>query len=101
MGARCARPDVREVQVLGDQEAPAGLGGLPHDGVVLPGDPFGRHRVDVVAQLSEHRDELAGQVLVELDSHRTWVSATGSSSCADAAANAMAARMSGAAPRSL
>lgn len=39
----------------------------------------------------------AGQILVELDPHRTGASATGRSSCADAAAKVMAARTSGSA----
>lgn len=70
------------------------LCGLPHDGVVLPRDAFRRNGIDVMPQFSEHRHESSGQILVELDPHRTWAPATSRSSCADAAAKTMAARTS-------
>jgi hypothetical protein len=64
------------------------------DIVIPPGEVLIRNRVDIMSEVSEELDELMRQVLVELDVHRTTASPTGRSSCADAAANAMAARTS-------
>jgi hypothetical protein len=51
--ARRVLPDIGEIQVLRDEEAPAGLGGLPHDLIVLSGNAFGWYRVHVVPQFSQ------------------------------------------------
>src|SRR5439155_10044912 len=54
-----------------------------------------RPGADLVTQLGEDRGKPGGQVLVELDVHGLLgIPGTGMSSCADAAANAMAARTS-------
>jgi len=49
MRPRCVLPYVRDVQILCDEEASTCLGGLPHDGVVSPGEVFRWHGVNVVA----------------------------------------------------
>ena len=71
MRPRCVVPDIREIQILCDEEALACLGGLPHDGVVSPGDVFRWHGVNVVPPRSKDRNEFGRQILVELDPHRT------------------------------
>ena len=87
--------DVREVEILCDEEAAGGLRGLPYVGVVATGQSLLTNGVDVVAEGLQFGDETLGQVLVELDVHRlTGDSATGKSSCAEVAANAIAARTS-------
>jgi MacB-like periplasmic core domain len=63
-------------------------------GVVLTRHAFVRHRVDVVPQVGQQLNETSRQVLVQLDPHASCAAATGRSSWADAAANAMAARTS-------
>ena len=57
MSARRVLSDIREVQILSDQEALTGLSGLPHDGVASPGDVFRWHGVDVVPKPGKHRNE--------------------------------------------
>src|SRR3972149_1231692 len=64
MRARRVLPDVSEVQVLRDEETMACLCGLPHDGVVTPGDVFRWHGVNVVPHLGEHRNESGRPVFV-------------------------------------
>ena len=71
MRARGILPDIREVQILCDEEALTCLGGLPHDIVDSRGDVFRWHGVNVVPQRSKHRNESSRQILVELDPHRT------------------------------
>src|SRR5271157_365913 len=52
------------------------------------------HGIDVMTECLELGDQALGQILVKLDVHRMGDSATGRSSWADVAANAMAARTS-------
>lgn len=87
-------PRVGEIEVLSDEESAGRLSGSPHDIVILSGDVLVRNRIDVVAEVGQELDKLMGQVLVQLDVHRPSAPATGRSSCAEAAANAMAARTS-------
>jgi len=57
MGTRCVLPDVREVQILRDEEALPCLSCLPDDGVAAPGDVLRWHGVNVVPQRRKHRNE--------------------------------------------
>ena len=92
----CARrksADVGEIEVLGDEAAAAGLGGLPHIRIRMPGQSLQSHVVHLVAEASERSQERLRQILVEFDPHAGMGAAgTGRSSSAEAAANAMTAR---------
>jgi hypothetical protein len=61
---------VGEVQVLCDQEPLDGLRRPPHVPILVACQLLGKHRVDVVSEAGEHRDEALRQVLVELELHR-------------------------------
>jgi hypothetical protein len=54
MRARCVLPNVREVQVLRDEEAMSCLSGLPHDGVVFSGDALSWHGVNIVPEIGQN-----------------------------------------------
>jgi hypothetical protein len=66
----------------------------PHGAVVLTPNAFAWYGIDIVPEVGEEWHQPGRQVLVELDPHRTWAAPTGRSSCAEAAANAIAARTS-------
>jgi hypothetical protein len=76
-------PRVREIEILRHEESAGSLSGGLHDVVIPPGEVLIRNRVDIVSEVGKKSDDLMRQVLVELDVHRTRVSATGRSSCAE------------------
>ena len=91
MGAGREAPPVGEIHVLSDQEPALTLRGEPYRTVISARQTFLRHGADLVTQLGEGWAEPGGQVLVELDVHDfPGISGSGMSSCADAAAKAMA-----------
>lgn len=88
--------DVPETQVQRDEEATFALGGLPDPPRRPSLEPFVVDRVNVVTEPTQVVDAAPWEVLVELEPHRRagFSSGTGRSSCAEVAANAMAARTS-------
>ena len=95
MSARRVPADIRKIEILCDQETLYGLCGTPHVGVGSTGQLLSANGINVVRKSTEDRDEAVGQVFVEFDPHRLiGVSIRGMSSCAEPAANAMAAQTS-------
>lgn len=62
-------PDVGEVEILGDQESPLGLGCLPDLPVVPSLETLVPDGIDVVSQITEMASAGGGEVLVGLDLH--------------------------------
>jgi hypothetical protein len=57
VSSRYVLSGVRKIQVLGDEETAVAICGLPDDVVILAGEAFVSHGVDVVPELSQERDE--------------------------------------------
>lgn len=94
MSARHEFPHIGEIEILRYQKATLSLSCEPDDLVVSTCKPLGQHGVDIMRQACKNGDECVGNILVQLDSHRTCASETGRSSWAEAAAKAIAARTS-------
>ena len=87
--------DIRKIEILCDQEALSGLRRAPHVRVGSTGQLLSPNGINIVSKSGEDRDEAVGQIFVEFDLHRLiGVSIRGMSSCAEPAANAMAAQTS-------
>lgn len=57
MGARHELPGVREIKILGNQEAGIPLRRSPYDLIWLAGKPLSRHGIDVMTQQRQIRSE--------------------------------------------
>jgi hypothetical protein len=93
------RPRIREIEILGDEQASFGLSGSPNVGVVFSPKSFVEHRIGVQPEQGEARGHGRSDILVELDPQATLTSGgtglgAGRSSAADAAASAITARTS-------
>ena len=87
--------DIRKIEILCDQETLGGLRGTPYVRVGSASQLLAANGINVVSKSGEGGDEAVGQVFVEFDLHRLiGVSIRGMSSCAEPAANAMAAQTS-------
>src|SRR5215468_7968992 len=85
-------PQVREIQVLGDQESGFLLRCFPNLSVLMADEPLFMYGMNVVTEAFQLGCKPEGEILVQLDFHRMCgTSGTGKSSSAEAAANAMAA----------
>jgi hypothetical protein len=93
--ARNEPANIREVEILCDQETPLFLCRIP-DSVVIPTNKSLRlSGVNVMAQISQQARQTYRHVLIKFDLHATFGKrGAGRSSCADVAANAIAARTS-------
>ena len=69
MGPRRELANVREVEILSDEESTGLLSGQPDGIVVATNQVFEDHGVGVVPKLGERAGELFRYVLVELDLH--------------------------------
>lgn len=92
--------NVREIQILSDEQAPFGLRCCPHIGIGMPAQAFVKYRVYIEPRRGQSTGSGARDVLVKLEPHATLISGgigvgAGKSSLAAAAAKAMTARMSG------
>ena len=93
MCARQKLANIREIEVLCNQEAPLSSCCQPDSRVVLPSKRLVRHRVGVVAILAELLCQSIWHVFVKLYLHAIDNCAgNGMSSSAEAAAKAMTAR---------
>jgi hypothetical protein len=89
---------VREIQIQSDQESRLLLRRIPYLLVGAAEKVFVTYGMNVTPKFSEHGGQASGKIFVELGFHRKrGVAATGRSSSAEAAAKAIAARMSSAA----
>ena len=94
MSSRGELPGIREVEILSDQESSLGLGRAPDLLIVASSEAFIEHGVRVMPQAPEVGGKGERKVFVELDLQRTaGTPRVGRSSKAEAAANAMMARM--------
>lgn len=73
--------NVREIEILSDQESFSLSNSVPYRLIIAACKAFVSHRVDVMTKVGQGSDEPLGQILVELELHRlTWAPATGRSS---------------------
>ena len=66
VGSRRERPRIREIEILGNEQAPFGLGSSPNVGVVLPPKSFVEHRIGVEPEQGEARGHGRSDIFVEL-----------------------------------
>ena len=79
--------DIREIQILSDQEAAVQLGPCPDDFIGFAIDPLILDRVGFVAKSRKDPHQFGGQVLIQLDPHAaTGTGGNGRSSSAEEAA---------------
>ena len=69
MGAGGEPADVREIQVLGDEQTPRLLGRFPHGWIVAARKALGPYGIDVVAERRQSPNETRRELLIELDLH--------------------------------
>jgi hypothetical protein len=92
MVSRDELPSVRKVEVLGDQESPLTLCGVPDVRIWMSCWLFFENGMDVMTQISEDGTKNTRNILIQFEIHRMrGVSGVGKSSSAEAAAKAIAA----------
>jgi hypothetical protein len=95
MRSRFEFSSVREIHILRDEKSFFGLRRILYFSVGLAGEAFFTRRLDILTELLQNWSDAGGQILVQLNFHRTCgVAGAGSSSSADAAAKAIAAWIS-------